>query len=193
MRFLAQLFVLEGGVCGSAEINGTEPFDLIEYCENHTINSEEELQEVLDLYIGGSGNTDPDEYSDPSEVISFDLTIDYDNQYVITTTVYETTNTRSSTSGYAEKKYRNNLGIMIFKVRVDGTYSYNGSTCLTTSASGSFTPTPLLGWTSSPVLSTGKSGSKAYARTHGTAYNGTVSQSYSIYLYCDVNGNLSST
>lgn len=97
------------GVCSSSEINGTDQFDLIEYCETHEIHSEEELQSVLDTYIGES------EYRDSGidnldTVISFDLTIDYENQYVITTTVYETYSDRGSTSGYVEQNYRNNTG-----------------------------------------------------------------------------------
>ena len=79
---------------------------------------------------------------DTDTLISFDLNIDYDDQYVITTTVYETESDRGSTSGYAIQKYWNNLGIKIFEVRVDGSFSYNGSTCSTTSATATFTPAP---------------------------------------------------
>lgn len=125
--------------------------------------------------------------------MSFDLTIDYENQYVITTSVYEECNLRNSKSGYAEKKYRSSSGYVIFKVRVDGEFTYNGSTCSTTSATATFTPTLLSGWSSTPSASSGKSGSKAYARAFGTAVNGTHSQSYSVYLYCDVSGNLTTS
>lgn len=179
-----------GAAVSASEINGTEPFNLIEYCENHEVHSEKELESVLYPYIGESDPTNTNESNNQDTVVSFDLTIDYENQYVITTTVYEQNDLRSSKSGSAEKKYRNSLGFVVFKVRVDGTFSYNGSTCSTTSASATFTPSPLSGWSSSPSASSGKSGSKAYARAYGTAVNGGSSQSYSVYLYCDVNGNL---
>ena len=190
---LCSTFVLLfGKVCSAAEINGTKPFNLIEYCENHEFHSEEEIEAVLYPYIGESDPTYTYE-TNQDTLVSFELTIDYENQYVITTSVYEIDNLRSTKSGYAVKKYRSAAGYVVFKARVDGTFSYNGSTCSTTSASATFTPTPLLGWSSSPSVSSGKSGSKAYARAYGTATHGADSQYYSVYLYCDVSGNLTSS
>lgn len=185
--------LLYGGACIASEINRPEPFDLIEYCENHEIHSEEELEDILYPYIGESDPTSTNESNNQDTLVSFELTIDYENQYVITTSAYEIDNMRSSKSGYAEKKYRSSSGYVIFKVRVDGEFSYNGSTCSTTSATATFTPTLLSGWSSTPSASSGKSGNKAYARAFGTAVNGTHSQSYSVYLYCDVSGNLTTS
>ncbi len=191
---LCSTFVLfYGGVCSATEINGTDPFNLIDYCENHEIHSEEELEAILYPYIGESDLTSTNESNNQDTLVSFELTIDYENQYVITTSAYEIDNLRSTKSGYAVKKYRSATGYVVFKVRVDGTYSYNGSTCSTTSASATFTPTPLLGWSSSQSVSSGKSGSNAYARAYGTATHGSDSQYYSVYLYCDVSGNLTSS
>ena len=182
---------LYGVAVNASEINGTEPFNLIEYCKENEIQSEEELQTVLETYVGESNIITGDELSDTE--VSFELIIDEVNQLVITTTVYESDRLRGSVSGYTTQKYRNNLGILIFEVRVDASFSYNGSTCSTTSATATYTPAPLSSWSSSPSVTSGKSGSRAYGRAYGTAVNGSHSQYYSVYLYCDVNGNLSAT
>lgn len=186
------MFVFSGGVFSPPDINGTDEFNLIEYCEDNRISSEEELQGIVSTYYGETRNTDSIEvYSDI--VVSFDLTIDYENQYVITTTVYESRTARSATSGYSIKNYRSSSGFIIYKVRVDGSFNYNGTSCSTASATATFTPTPIYGWSSSPNASSGRSGDKAYARAYGTAVNGGASNSYSVYLYCNANGELSSS
>lgn len=92
-----------GAAVSASEINGTEPFNLIEYCENHEVHSEKELESVLYPYIGESDPTNTNESNNQDTVVSFDLTIDYENQYVITTTVYEQNDLRSSKSGSAER------------------------------------------------------------------------------------------
>ena len=192
--FLCGTFVcLYGGVCNSSEINGSEPFNLIEYCESHEIQSEYEFQRVLETYIDEPDNSSEDEYEDPVTPVSFELIIDYDNQFVITTSVYEFDSTRSTTSGYTSQKYYNNIGILVFEARVDATFSYNGSSCSTSSVTATFTPAPLSTWTSSPSASSGMSGSRAYGRAYGTAVSGSHSKFYSVYLYCDKSGNLSSS
>lgn len=182
-----------GAISNASDLGEDKTFNLIEYCETHEINSEGQLEAVLCQY---AGITDPQESNgdvDQNTEVSFDLEIDYENQMVITTTVYETSNIRSTKSGHAEKKYRNAFGFEVFTVRVDGSFNYNGTTSSTSSATGTFTPAALSGWSSTPSTGTGKSGGKAYARAYGTATNLTESQSYSVYLYCDKNGNLSSS
>jgi hypothetical protein len=102
--------LLYGGACIASEINRSEPFDLIEYCENHEIHSEDELEDILYPYIGDSDPTNININNNQNTLVSFDLTIDYENQYIITTSVYEESNLRGSKSGYAEKKYRSSSG-----------------------------------------------------------------------------------
>lgn len=167
-------------------------FDLIRYCEANEIKNEDELFYVLEEYCGQEYAQDSDKY-DYTEEISFELFIDYDEQYIITTSVYEDCLDRGSKSGHAVQKYYNNIGIKIFEVRVDATFSYNGTSCSTISKTATFTPALLSSWTSSPSASSGKSGSRAYARAYGTAVNGNNTKSYSVYLYCDVSGNLSNS
>ncbi len=179
------------GVCNALEINDSNVFSLIEYCENNEISSEEQLDEIIYQYTGFYGTTDIQK-NDQDSVVSFELTIDYENQYVITTTVYESNSNRSTKSGHADKVYHNDLGYEVFTVRVDGSFQYNGSTCSTTSATATFTPALLSSWSSSPSASSGKSGNKAYAKASGTATNGFASQYYYVYLYCDINGKLTS-
>lgn len=189
---LGTLVLFLGGVCNASTINRTNDFDLIEYCETHEIQSREEFQSVLDYYVpqGGSINTyDPVE----GEEISFEITIDYDNQTVSTKTVYLTDVTRGTKSGSASRDTYSSVGIKIYTVTVHGTFSYSSTNVSTTSASGSFTPAPLSLWTSSPVISSGKTNGKAYARISGTAtLLGGTTRSYSLTLTCDKNGNLGS-
>ena len=182
-----------GGVLNPSEINGTETSDFIDYCEENEIHSEEELQRVLDLYNCEKETPSSSDDSHSDRVVSFDISIDYEHHYIITTTVYKTETTRSTTSGYVVQNYRSSSGYIIFSVRVDGEFYYNGYTCSTTSATATFTPTAYLGWSSSPSASSGKSNGRAYARAYGTAVNGSLSHNYSVYLYCDVDGELSAT
>lgn len=180
-----------GGAFSSSDINRTDAFDLIDFCEANEVHSEEELQSVLDTYYCYTEDAYSNENQNSDEVVSFELMIDYENEYVITTTVYRTNNTRSTASGYAVQNYRSSAGFIIFTVQVDGDYYYNGSNCYTTSATATFTPSLMSGWSSSPSAGSGKKGSKAYAKAYGTAVNGNSSYDYELYLYCDVNGNLS--
>lgn len=179
------------GAYNSSAINRTDIFDLVEFCKTSEVYSEEELQSVVDTYYCNTKDMYSSESQNSDDVVSFELTIDYENGYVITTTVYKREPTRSNTSGYAVQNYRSSAGFIIFTVRVDGEYYYNGSTCSTTSATATYTPSLASGWSSSPSAGSGKKGSKAYAKAYGTAVNGSSSYSYELNLYCDVNGNLS--
>lgn len=178
-------------MCNASTINGTNDFDLIEYCETHEIQSREEFQSILDYYVpeGGSINTyDPVD----GEEISFEICIDYENQIVSTETLYLTHTTRGTKSGSVSRDYYSSVGIKIFSVTVHGSFTYNSTNVTTTSASGTFTPAPLSLWTSSPVVTTGKTNGKAYARISGTASLLGATKSYSLTLTCDKNGNLGS-
>ena len=189
---LGTLVLFLGGVCNASTTNGTNNFDLIEYCETHEIQSREEFQAILDYYVpqGVSINTyDPIE----GEEISFDVIIDYDNQTVLTDTVYLTDITRGTKSGSASRDAYSSLGIKIYTITVHGSFSYTSTNVNTTSASGSFTPAPLSLWTSTPVISSGKINDKAFERISGTAsLIGGTTRNYSLTLTCDKNGNLGS-
>lgn len=180
-----------GEVVNPSEINGTETSDLIEYCEENEIHSEEELQSIIDFYNCEKETQCSIDDTNSDTIVSFDLSIDYENQFIITTTVYKTVTTRSTTSGYAIQNYRSSSGYIIFQVRADGEFFYNGYSCSTISATATFTPTAYLGWSSSPSSSSGKSDGRAYAKAYGTAVNGSLSHDYSVYLYCDIDGELS--
>lgn len=184
------LFV--GGVCSASTTNGTNDFNLIEYCETHEIHSRGEFQAVLDYYVpqGESSNS-----SNPidCEELSFELYIDYDNQTVSTDTLYLTDTNRGTKSGSVSREVYSSLGIKLYTITVHGTFSYSSNNVSTTSASGSFTPAPLSLWTSTPVISSGKINDKAFARISGTAsILGGTTRNYSLTLTCDTNGTLDS-
>ena len=178
-------------MCNSSTINGTNDFDLIEYCETHEIHSREEFQRVLDYYVPQG---EPINSSIPvdGEELSFEIHIDYVNQIVSTDTLYLTDMTRGTKSGSVSRDYYSSVGIKIFSITVHGSFTYSSTNVSTTSASGSFTPAPLSLWTSSPVISSGKTNGKAYARISGTATLLSNTCSYSLTLTCDKNGNLGS-
>ena len=111
------MFVLEGGAYSPSDINRTDAFDLIEFCEANEVHSEEELQNVVDTYYCNTEDAYSNEDHNSDEVVSFELTIDYENEYVITTTVYKTNVTRSTASGYAVQNYRSSAGFIIFTVQ----------------------------------------------------------------------------
>lgn len=185
------IVLLCGGVCSASDINGTDDFDLIEYCETHQIQSKEEFQSVLDYYVPQGGqDDDPDPIE--GEEISFEIIIDYDYQTVTAVTLYEITGNRATKSGSVSADTYSSVGIKLFTVTTNGTFNYTSSNVNTTSASGSFTPATLSPWTSTPTISSGKVNGKAYARTSGTATFLGSSISYSLTLTCDKSGNLGS-
>lgn len=163
-------------------------FSLIDYLETHEINSYEDFLDVIESVSPESVD------EDPSNVVFFDLEIDYDNMIVSTLVMRETTGDRShGVTDSASKSYYNNNGIKIFTVNVQGSFSYTTGSCTTTSVSGSFNPAFLSLWTSTPTISSGNINTrKAYARISGTATCGSNSMNYSLTLTCDDSGHTSS-
>lgn len=144
----------------------------------------------MDQYVGNQNENDPTD--EEGLEVSFDVEIDYENQIVITTTVYEYDSLRGSTSGSASKDYYNSNGTKIFTVTVNGSFTFGSGSAHTTSASGSFSPVSGSGWSSTPAISSGTSGSSAYATASGTARKGAQSMNYTVTLICSSTGNLSS-
>ncbi len=180
-----------GGVCSASEINGTEEFNLIDYCESHDIHSKAEFQSILDYYVPQEEENNTLDNIDGEE-LAFEIKIDYINQTVSTETLYLTDSTRGSKSGSVSEDTYSALGIKIYSITVHGSFTYTSNNVSTTSATGSFDPAPLSPWTSSPTISSGKVNGKAYARISGTASFMGNTRSYSLTLTCDTSGNLGS-
>jgi len=183
---LALLMSMFGYV--SYPVNATDEgtFSLIEYVTNHQIDTHEEFNEVLEVYCGqASASVSENE-------ISFQLYVDYENNMVVTIVVEDISQTRGSKAGRADKAYYSDAGVEIFTIVVEGRFNYTSTQCTTYSASGSFNPSLMSSWTSTPTIYSGNySPTCAYARTAGTAHYLYMSVSYSLSLSCDTNGNLS--
>ncbi len=190
---MAGMFVLlYGRVCSADEINGTDAFNLIDYCETHDIKSRTEFQSILELYVPQSELENVSYEFSEYEEESFEISIDYEEQTVSTITIYSAESTRGTRSGSAVQDVYSGVGIKIYSVTVRGTFTYGSGNVSTTSASGSFDPATLSPWTSNPTISSGKTGSKAYARISGTATWLGNTSSYCLTLTCDTEGNLDS-
>lgn len=190
---MAGTFVLlYGRVCSADEINGTDAFNLIDYCETHDIKSRTEFQSILELYVPQSELENVSYEFSEYEEESFEISIDYEEQTVSTITIYSAESTRGTRSGSAVQDVYSGVGIKIYSVTVRGTFTYGSGNVSTTSASGSFDPATLSPWTSNPTISSGKTGSKAYARISGTATWLGNTSSYCLTLTCDTEGNLDS-
>lgn len=191
LLLMGTIVLLCGGAINAEEINGTRDFNLIVYCETHQINSRAEFQSVLDTYAPQQGsdiNPDPIE----GEEISFEIRINYDSQTVTAVTLFDTGDTRDTTSGSVSADTYSSIGVRIFTITVNGSFSYISTNVTTTSATGSFTPAPLSLWTSTPSVTKGKTNGKAYARIHGTASFLGSNINYSLTLTCDTSGTLDS-
>ena len=192
LLMLGTFVLFYGGVCNADEINETDGFDLIDYCETHDIKSRTEFQRILELYVPQSEIENISyEYSEYEEE-SFEVSIDYEEQTVSTITIYSAESTRGTRSGSAVQDVYSGVGIKIYSVTVRGKFTYGSGNVSTTSASGSFDPAALSPWTSTPTISSGKIGSKAYARISGTASWLGNTSSYCLTLTCDTEGNLDS-
>lgn len=184
-------FCVIGGAANPPAQGSEADFSLIEYLETHEIDSYEEF---IDVIKEVSPESVDERDVDPSEVTSFSIDIDYDNEIVSVVTLGEATYDRShGASNSASKSYYTNKGIKKFTITVDGTFSYTSSSCTTISYSGSFTKPFYSTWSSTPTLSSGNINTgKAYAKISGTATSGGDSTSYSLTLTCDTSGNFTS-
>ncbi|MBR5975941.1 MAG: hypothetical protein IK020_12245 [Clostridiales bacterium] len=162
-----------------------DEFSLLEYCESHLVSSQEDFEKVLEDYCN-------QQYSyDESDVVLFSINIDYEGDFVCTTTIREKERSPQSETAEVEKNYYDDDGNRIFTIRVEGTFQFEYSWCACTSANGSFSKPLMSMWSSSPTISTGNnSATVAYARISGTATYLFQTKSYSLTLTCDNHGNL---
>ena len=171
----------------SGNDNGT---DLINYVQTHVITSREEFLS----YVGDEELAY--EYSDCEEV-DFSITVDQENGLIILDTLYEGAGdpNRGTKSGTASRDVYADSGLRIYTIKANGTFSYTTGSCTVTAKSGSFQKPSLSLWTSTPTVSSGNSTpSKAYVKVSGTATCvGFANRHYTLYLYCNSNGVLSSS
>ncbi|MBR5975679.1 MAG: hypothetical protein IK020_10925 [Clostridiales bacterium] len=165
----------------------TDSFSLISYVENHHIGSQAEFNEVLQTYCSQY-------YVEPveEEGESFQVGIDYENSLVYTAFYINTSETRSTKSGRAQKNYYSDTGERAFTISVEGVFSYSSTECHTISTTGSFTKPFASPWNSSPSLTSGNfTATSAYSKISGTATYLYQSQSYSLTLVCNQYGDIS--
>lgn|GEM_PF-2295072 len=161
-------------------------FSLIEYCEEHQINTQEEFNYVLTTYCGISS-----EFLDyDTDYEYFCVDVDQENDCVVVIKMEKISATREQTvSNSAKKNYFDSNGNKIFTIRVEGTFMFTIGWCACTSSSGSFTKPFLSPWNSTPTISSGNtSATKAYALISGTATALGLSRSYTLTLTCDNTG-----
>lgn len=161
-------------------------FSLIDYLETHEVESYAEFEAIIDSVSPESiGEIDSD------SVIDFNVDIDYDNKIVSVVTIEAPIIISSGTGNTVSRSYYNDLGIKIFKISLTAYFHYTSGSVYTASASGSFSPTALSSWSSTPTISTGNyTSTLAYARISGTATNGSSSLNYSLTMTCDDTGEL---
>lgn len=161
-------------------------FSLIEYCEEHQINTQEEFNYVLTTYCGISS-----EFLDhDTDYEYFCVDVDQENDCVVVIKMEKISATREQTvSNSAKKNYFDSNGNKIFTIRVEGTFMFTIGWCACTSSSGSFTKPFSSPWNSTPTISSGNtSATKAYALISGTATALGLSRSYTLTLTCDNTG-----
>ena len=109
--------------------------------------------------------------------------------YVIETVVEDDTMTRATNtkSGHKTSVYYNSNDVAIFGVRVDGTYTYTGSTSRATSS----TATVYVYDSSASYVSKSASYASNYATATGKVKYNYVTIPRTVTLYCDRNGNIS--
>ena len=173
-------------------------FNLIDYLETHEVTTRAELIELLEENTNSlvCVNTHTLTYvSDlEEEEVDFRVSIDYENQLVEVDTVYELATANSTRSGSATHETYSDLGVLLYTLTINGTFSYNASSCTNTARSGSYTKGSLSFWSSTPTISHGNiTTTKAYARISGTATFLFDSSTYRLTLMCDTSGTLTSS
>lgn len=126
------------------------------------------------------------------ESITSSVRIDLPNGDYVIETVTEnadisTTRAASTKSGHKTSVYYNSSNVAIFSVRVDGTFSYTGSSSWSTSASA----TVYIYDDSASFVSKTSSYDSNYATATGKVKYNYVTIPRTVTLYCDKNGNLS--
>ncbi len=182
--------MLWGGQTDLPTQNSKTDFSLIEYLETHEVETYDEFTEVIQ-------SVSPESVEDMNEatnVTSFNIEIDYEDRVVSVTTIGEVSMGRSQgASNSASKTYYSDIGVQIFRITVEGTFSYSSGRCSALSNGGSFSKPFYSTWSSTPSYTRGNiSTSKAYVRTSGTATSSGSSRTYSLTLTCDDSGVFSS-
>ena len=173
-----------------ADNTNPEPDDIIDYVQKEEISSREEFL----TFVGDEQRLE--DVRDYVEV-SFEISIDEANRYIVLDTVYELKDepNRGTKSGKAEHDVYSDAGMLIYTITATGTFSYTTGSCTATSSGGTFSYPAVSLWRSTPSITTGHtSPSKAYVKVSGTATCvGFANRSYTLYLYCNSNGYLSSS
>lgn len=126
------------------------------------------------------------------ESITSSVRIDLPNGDYVIETVAESSDTSitratNTKSGHKTSVYYNSSDVAIFGVRVDGTFSYTGTSSWSTSASA----TVYIYDDSGSYVSKSSSYSGNYATATGKVKYNYVTIPRTVTLYCDKNGNLS--
>lgn len=125
------------------------------------------------------------------ENVKTETTIEYleNGDYIETIiTEYESNARVATKSGSKTKNYKNSAGDIMWSVTVHGTFTYNGSTSLCTSA-GHSTTAPGSRWSIKSVSSR-RSGYSAIADATATYSPSSTDYSMSVSLYCNPYGTL---
>jgi len=159
-----------------------------------SVNAIETAEEWKD-YAEENG-IERDASHDGSDVVGFEIDVDYANGTFDVNTVYATGSRSTTTSGSAVRERYSDGGTLLFTLTVEGTFTrISGLSCTCTSATGSFTHPVASLWRSTPSYLKGrKSATKAYAKMYGTATKtiGSGSITYQFFLYCNAEGVLTS-
>ena len=174
------------GIMGSGVM--ADSTSIVDYVNEHEITSREEFYELV-------GEEIVDDVDDTYTEVSFVITVDDDNDYIVLDTIYETPETRGTKTGSVSHDVFSNTGKLIYTITATGTFSYTTGSCSVTSKSGSFSYPAGSLWRSTPTVSSGHvTASKAYVKVSGTATCvGFANKTYELYLYCNSNGYLSSS
>jgi len=156
---------------------------LINYIETNEISSYEEFVGVISSLSPESA----DSMEAPESITDFRIEVDYDNMFVLVTTLGDSSYGRSTgTRSTATKSYYTSDGTKVFTVKVEGSFAYTSGSCTTLSATGSFSRETLILWTSTPNITRGNISVRvAFAKISGVATCGTKQMSYSLTLTCD--------
>ncbi|MCQ2534142.1 MAG: hypothetical protein MJ172_06210 [Clostridia bacterium] len=177
--------------------------NLIVYLENNEIDSYDEWIDVIKCNYENSrvsSYTNSLRYLSESDEIYFNIEVDYDNELIEVDAIFVTNNSivpatvLSVQSGSAIHETYSSMGILLYTVSVNATFSYSTNSCSVVSKSGAFERGNSSLWSSTPTVTSGNiSTNKAYARISGTATLLWDSSSYQLTLMCDTSGKLSSS
>lgn len=186
---ITSLFVT-GGWSNPSDKDKESDFDLINYLETHEVSSYREFTDIIEKVSPELTNESGCEL----DVVSFDIEIDYDNRIVEVTTIFASSLVKAhGVYNNASKTYYSDVGTQIFKITVEGTFSYSTGACNVISKGGSFTKPAYSFWSSTPNITSGNiNATKAYVKISGMASGAGISKTYSLTLTCNDSGQFSS-